>query len=143
LRRFLDTNILLYSISGKPGEEAKRDIAIGLIDQGDCALSVQVVQEFFVQATRQSRPDRIAPDQAMALIDTWRRFPIQSIDMALVEGAWEIYRAHRFSWWDSMIVAAARAAGCTVLSTEDLDHGRVIDSLRIDNPFQGLRQPGR
>lgn len=140
MRHFLDTNILLYSISTRPEEEAKRDIARALIDQGDCALSVQVVQEFFVQATRQTRPDRISPEQAMALIGTWRRFPIQPNDMGLIDGAWQIYRDHRFSWWDSMIVAAARASGCDVLSTEDLHHGQVLDSVRIDNPFHALTQ---
>lgn len=140
MRRFLDTNILLYSISTRAEEGAKRDIARGLIDQGDCVLSVQVMQEFFVQATRQTRPDRIAPEQAMALIATWRRFPIQTSDMGLIDGAWQIYQQHRFSWWDSMIVAAARAGGCDVLSTEDLHHGQVVDGVRIENPFHALMQ---
>ena len=55
--RFLDTNILLYSLSRDPTETRKRDRAIALIDTGNNALSVQVLQEFYVQATRPSRPD--------------------------------------------------------------------------------------
>jgi len=53
--RFIDTNILLYSISGDPAEASKRDIAIALLDAENIALSVQVLQEFYVQATRAPR----------------------------------------------------------------------------------------
>ena len=132
---FLDTNILLYSITSASAEIHKRDVARALIDAGDCALSVQVLNEFFCQATRASRADRLAPEDAIALITRWRRFPVQSNDLALFDSTWEIHRRTKYSWWDSAIVAAARAMGCEKLATEDLDHGRVIDSVRIENPF--------
>ena len=132
---FLDTNILLYSISTNPAEIDKRDVARALIDDGDCALSVQVLNEFFYQATRPSRADRLAAEDAIALIARWRRFPVQPNDLALFDSTWEIHRRTKYSWWDSAIVAAARATGSEKLATEDLDHGRMIDSLRIENPF--------
>ncbi|MEO7690164.1 MAG: PIN domain-containing protein [Sphingomonas sp.] len=132
---FLDTNILLYSITADPNEIHKRDVARALIDDNDCALSVQVMNEFFYQATRPNRADRLAPEDAIALIARWRRFPVQANDLALFDSTWEIHRRIKYSWWDSAIVAAARAMGCEKLATEDLDHGRVIDSLRIENPF--------
>lgn len=61
----IDTNILLYSISRDPGEVPKREIAIALLDADDIALSVRVLQEFYVQATRSSRPDRLDHDIAV------------------------------------------------------------------------------
>lgn len=132
---FLDTNVLLYSITATSAEILKRDAARALIDAGGCALSVQVLNEFFYQATRASRADRLAPEDAIALITRWRRFPVQPNDLELFDSTWEIHRRTKYSWWDSAIVAAARAMGCEKLMTEDLDHGRVIDSVRIENPF--------
>jgi predicted nucleic acid-binding protein len=133
---FLDTNILLYSISTDPDESHKRDIAITLLERPDCALSVQVLQEFYAQATRPTRPDALPHDLAVSLIGTWKRFPIQETTVAIVEGAFEIKRAHGFAYWDSAIVAAARALGCKELYSEDLSHGREIDGVRVVNPFR-------
>jgi predicted nucleic acid-binding protein len=71
---FLDRNILLYSISRDPGETAKRERAVELLDSAEAALSVQVLQEFYVQTTRSNRPDAVAHEIAAGLIRTWTRF---------------------------------------------------------------------
>lgn len=136
LRHFLDTNILLYSISRDPAEVEKRQRAIALLDQDDGALSVQVLQEFYVQATRQSRPDRLPHDIAAGLIRSWTRFPVQEITLPILSSALEIKAAHGFSYWDCAIIAAARALGCRTLYSEDLSHGREIDGVIIANPFR-------
>ncbi|WP_198350943.1 PIN domain-containing protein [Flavisphingomonas formosensis] len=133
---FLDTNILLYSISGLPKELRKRDIARRLIDEEDVALSVQVLQEFYVQATRPSRPDAIAPDLAKQFVDLWSDLPIQDITLTIMNAALSIQVRHRFSYWDCAIIAAAQAMECTTLYSEDMDDGRQIGSLRIVNPFK-------
>ena len=88
--RFLDTNILLYSISRDPTETEKRDRAIGLIDAGSNALSVQVLQEFYVQATRATRRDALSHDIAAGLIRTWLRFKVQETSISIMTGALEI-----------------------------------------------------
>jgi predicted nucleic acid-binding protein len=77
--RFIDTNVLLYSISRDPAEAPKRDIAIALLDADDIALSVQVLKEFYVQATRATRPDAVAHDVAVGLVRTWLRFKVQEM----------------------------------------------------------------
>lgn len=133
---FLDTNILLYSISRDPGEAEKRRRAVALLDRPDCALSVQVLQEFYVQATRASRTDALAHDLAVGLVRTWLRFQVQEMTVAVMTGALEIRAAHGFSYWDSAIIAAARALGCRELYTEDLSHGRVVDGVAIIDPFR-------
>jgi predicted nucleic acid-binding protein len=134
--RFLDTNILLYSISRDPAEAPKRDRAIALIEGGGNALSVQVLQEFYVQATRPTRPDALPHDIAAGLIRTWLRFKVQDLSVRIMIGALEIKAAHRLSYWDSAIVAAARALGCPELYSEDMTHGREIEDVTIINPFR-------
>jgi predicted nucleic acid-binding protein len=134
-RRFLDTNILLYSISQAPDEALKRERAIALLDEPDCGLSVQVLQEFYVQATRASRADALPHELAVALIGTWLRFPVQETTMAVMQGALGIRAKHGFSFWDCAILAAARALGCRELCSEDFSHGRVVDGVAIINPF--------
>ena len=110
--RFPDTNILLYSISSDPTEITKHDRAIALIDAGNNTLSVQVLQEFYVHATRTTRPDPLSHEIAIALIRTWLRFKVQEISVPIMTGALEIRVAHKLSYWDAAIVAAARALGC-------------------------------
>ena len=133
---FLDTNILLYSISRDPAEIAKRQRAVELLDSAEAASSVQVLQEFYVQATRWNRPDAIPHEIAASLIQTWTRFKIQEIDLRILAAALEIRATYGFSYWDSAIVAAARALGCRELYTEDLSHGQRVDGVEIVNPFR-------
>ena len=136
-KRFLDTNILLYSISRAPNEADKRDRAIEILDADDNSLSVQVLQEFYVQATRPSRPDALRHDIAAGLIGAWLRFEVQDNTLAVLRRALEIKAAHGFSYWDSAIIAAALALGCRELLSEDMKHGQVIDGMTIIDPFRG------
>ncbi len=136
LAHFFDTNVLLYSISRDSGEAEKRERAIELLDLNDGALSVQVLQEFYVQATRPTRPDPLPHQIAANLIHTWTRFRVQEIDLVILSAALEIKAAHGFSYWDSAIIAAARALGCRELYSEDMSHGRRVDGVVILNPFR-------
>lgn len=132
---FFDTNVLIYSISEAPDEAAKREAARILLDRTDGVLSVQVLQEFYVQATRPSRPGRLEPEDAAEFVRTWTRFKVQDNTLAVLLSALEIKARYGFSYWDSAVIAAARAAGCTELFTEDLSHGQVVEGVRIINPF--------
>lgn len=127
---------MLYSISRDPGEAEKRERAIELLDLNDGALSVQVLQEFYVQTTRPTRPDPLPHEIAANLIHTWTRFRVQEIDLVILSAALEIKAAHGFSYWDSAIIAAARALGCRELYSEDMSHGRRVDGVVILNPFR-------
>ncbi len=134
--RFLDTTILLYSISRAPQEADKRLIAELLLDTGDNALSVQVLQEFYVQATRPTRADALPHDIAAGLVRTWLRFRVQETTLAVMVGALEIKAAHRLSYRDAAIVAAARALGCREILSEDMAHGREMEGVAVVNPFR-------
>src|SRR5436190_20489193 len=133
---FFDTNILLYSISRDAAEAEKRERAVVLLDGEDGALSVQVLQEFYVQATRPTRTQPLSHDIATGLIRRWSRFRVQEINLSILSAALEIRAAHHFSYWDSAIIAAARALGCRELYTEDISHGREVEGVLIINPFR-------
>jgi predicted nucleic acid-binding protein len=133
---FLDTNILLYSISRNPAESLKRDRAVALLDDDSGAVSIQVLQEFYVQATRLGRSDAIPHDLAVGLIDSWTRFRVQDMNLDVLRTALAIRQTHRFSFWDSAIIAAALALGCDRLYTEDLTDGQMIQGLAVVNPFR-------
>ena len=134
--RFLDTNILLYSISTDRNETAKRELATKLLAGRDNALSVQVLQEFYVQATRPTRRHALPHEIAVGLMRAWLRFPVQDVTLAVLSGALEIKVASGLSYWDAAIVSAARALGCRELLSEDMSHGRVIEGVAIVNPFR-------
>lgn len=133
--RFLDTNVLLYSISDAPAETQKRNRAIQLLDSTDNVLSAQVLQEFHYQATRPTRNNPLNAEVSRELIKRWQRFQIVPIDTELVLSAASISEQAQISYWDAAIIAAAVTAGCNELNTEDLNHGQLIAGIRIINPF--------
>jgi predicted nucleic acid-binding protein len=134
--RFVDTNVLLYAVSTAPAEAPKAQAARRLLAADDLALSVQVLQEFYVQATRGSRKDRLTHEQAALLVEAWLRFPVQETTVPLMQAALETKRRHRISYWDAAVVEAARLLACDVLLSEDLAHGRNYDGVRVVNPFK-------
>lgn len=134
--RFVDTNVLLYAVSKDPTEAAKARRANALLSERDLALSVQVLQEFYVQATRPSRPDPLSHEQAAGLIESFLRFPVQPIDVRVARAALASCARFRISYWDAAILEAARAMGCAVVLSEDLAHGHDYDGVRVEDPFR-------
>jgi predicted nucleic acid-binding protein len=135
--RFVDTNILLYAVSTAEEEREKHEMALAILDADDLALSVQVLQEFYVQATRASKPDRLTHEQAAALIESWLRFRVQEISVALLQQALSTSARWQISYWDAAIVEAARAMRCATLLSEDLQHSMDFAGVRVENPFSG------
>lgn len=133
--RFVDTNVLLYAISTDPAERRKATRANEILDAGDVGLSVQVLQEFYVQATRASRVDAITHDQATGLIDSWCRFPVQVTTIDVMRAALATRQRFGISYWDASILEAGRALGCGVVLSEDLDTTTDYDGIRVTNPF--------
>ena len=91
-----------------------------------------------MQATRASRRNALPHDTAVSLTETWLRFPVQENTLAIFQAALELRKTTGFAFWDCAIIAAAQAAGCSELYSEDMSHGRRIAGLRIVNPFRGL-----
>lgn len=134
--RFADTNVLLYAISRAPQERAKAERAIALLAERNLALSVQVLQEFYVQATRESRADPISHEDALALVASFRRFPVLPLTADLVEAAMATHARFQISYWDAAILEAARSLGCDTVLSEDLSDGQDYAGVRVHNPFR-------
>jgi predicted nucleic acid-binding protein len=134
--RFVDTNVLLYAISTSPADQGKPKQANMIVDAGNVALSVQVLQEFYVQATRPSRADAIGHDQAVGLIETWMRFPVQEITRDVMRAALATKVRFGISYWDAAIIEAARSLGCDTVLSEDLSTETDYDGMRVENPFK-------
>ncbi len=135
-RSFFDTNILIYLYD--EDEPEKRARALELFEEevaaGRAALSTQVLQEFYVNATRKLRRP-LSPERAEARVRDFSGLPLVRVDAPMILAAIARCRSQSFSFWDALIVEAAHAAGASRLLTEDLQHGQNIEGLRIENPF--------
>jgi predicted nucleic acid-binding protein len=133
--RFADKNVLLYAISRAPQEREKRSRADDLLSSPSLGLSVQVLQEFYVQATRETREDRLTHEQAVGLVESFRRFSVQETTVAVALAAMSTAQRFRISYWDAAILEAARALRCEVVLSEDLNAGQDYEGIRVENPF--------
>lgn len=140
---FVDTNIIAYAHDLT--ETIKRPVAQRALDElwmaGTGALSVQVLQEFYNVATRKFSPPMSAGEARNVIADyaTWQ---VVSPDAALILDASVLEEKHAVSFWDALIIEAARRSGADTLLTEDLQHGQRFGSLTIENPFEGLVEAG-
>jgi predicted nucleic acid-binding protein len=134
--RFVDTNVLLYAISRDPQERDKAAVANELLACADVGLSVQVLQEFYVQATRESRADRLTNEQAAGLVESFRRFPVQETTIEVALAAMATRDRFGISYWDAAILEAARLLACEVVLSEDLNDGQDYAGVRVRNPFR-------
>jgi len=131
---FVDTNVLIYALD--PGDPKKNSAAEAwrteLWKTRRGRLSIQVLQEFYVKATKKWPKSR---DRARAEVQdllAWHPVPM---DYALLELGWKFQDRFQLSFWDSLIVAAAKTSGCRYLLTEDLQAGQNLDGVQVTNPF--------
>lgn len=135
-RVFVDTNVLVY-LRDSTDPEKQRQAARWLTHLWETGLgrvSLQVLQEYYVTVTAKLRPGML-PAEAREDVLALRAWSPLEPDQALLEEAWDIEESFGFSFWDSMIVAAARRTGCQVLLTEDLQDGQELGGLVVRNPF--------
>ena len=132
---FIDTNVLVYSVSSHPSERDKCDKARTLLGTVDFGISTQVLGEFYVTAT-QKIAIPISESHALQIIARLTRLPVVAIDPELVLEAIALKREHRVSYWDGAIIAAAHRLGAGIIYSEDLAHERPYGSARVINPFR-------
>jgi predicted nucleic acid-binding protein len=131
---FLDTNVLLYcDDSGSPVKQQKAlEIVLGHRRKGTGVVSLQVLQEYFANATRKLGLD---PDLAKQKVEVYARFRVVEPSVADLLAAVDLHRLHKLSIWDALILRSAKQSGCRVLLSEDMQHDQVIGGVRIVNPF--------
>lgn len=134
-RSFFDTNVLVYSDDADA--PAKQATSLSLLragwETGNGVLSTQVLQEYFAAVTRKLGVDAVI---ARRKVELFGRLELLSIGHDDILRAIDLHRLHGFSIWDALIVTMALKAQCRVLYSEDMQDGRVIDGLRIANPFK-------
>lgn len=133
-RCFADTNIFVYAASHAAEDRLKKRIARDLLSAEDIGISAQVLQEFYAVATAKDRLG-ISPAEARHAIEVMSQFPVAAITAELVKEAFTLAAAHRLSYWDAAIVAAAHSLGCRILYSEDLNSGQKFGRLEVLNPF--------
>ena len=133
--RFVDTSVLLYAASILPDEEAKRLRAREVLAEPDLAVSVQVLQEFYHQATRVTRPGRLSDDDAIRFLEPVLEMRVQSVTLGVFRDAVLTRRRFGLSYWDAAILAAARTLGCDAVYSEDMSAEQDYGGIRVINPF--------
>ncbi|MEO8097104.1 MAG: PIN domain-containing protein [Acidobacteriota bacterium] len=132
---FADTNILLYSISVNPLETAKREIARQILTSRHSAISVQVLQEFYWQATRGKERPTLTAWEARQAIERFCEMNLQDMTARLFRSALATTERYQIAYWDAAIIEAARALGCHTVLSEDLQQGQDYGGVRVENPF--------
>ncbi len=132
-KAFLDTNVLAYALDADV--PAKQRVCRDLISEagasGTGVISTQVMQEFFVTATRKLG---LSPLAAKAILKTFTAFEVVQVSPMLIQEAIDCSVLNQLSFWDALIVASAAAAGCDTLYTEDLNAGQTILGVTVRNP---------
>jgi len=133
-RSFLDTNVLVYS--DDPRDPAKQAKALELITDHlrwrTGVVSLQVLQEYFVSATGKLKLDS---ELAKGRVEFFARFHVAEPTVGDILAAIDLHRLYSISLWDTLILRCAKQSGCRVLLSEDMQHGQVIDGVKIVNPF--------
>ena len=137
--RLVDTNVLLYAVSGVREDAEKRRRARELLAEPDLAVSVQVLQEFYWQATRPTRAERLTHDEAVRVLEPVLSFRVQAITVDVFREALALCRRFGLSYWDSAILSAAKKLRCDAVYSEDLSTEQDYDGLRVINPFAPAR----
>jgi predicted nucleic acid-binding protein len=134
---FVDTNILVYAHDAS--ETTKQPIAQALLEElwadRSGAISTQVLQEFYSVATSRLHPP-MTPAAARAVVTAYSAWPVVLIEPVLIVTASRLAEVRQLSFWDALIVEAARAIGADRVLSEDLNAGQDIDGIHIENPFR-------
>jgi predicted nucleic acid-binding protein len=134
---FFDTNVLVYGDDhAKPEKRSRANALIAEHSRRKTfVISLQVLQEYFATLTRKLGVEAQVAQRQVQILAQERvvRFHERDIIAAI-----ELHRLNRISFWDALIVHAARLCGASVLYSEDFQHGAVVAGVRVENPFQGL-----
>ena len=135
-RQFVDTNILIYAHDSSAG--VKHDKAKALLNElwrsGDGYLSIQVLQEFYVNVTRKLAIP-LSPELAIEIITDLSAWRVHSPKASDLVDAIGLQTRRQISFWDAMILTSARQLGCQMVWSEDLNAGHNYEGIEVRNPF--------
>ncbi|MFY9842234.1 MAG: PIN domain-containing protein [Terriglobales bacterium] len=135
VRSFFDTNVLLYAddefVPDK--QRCSRDLVAQHRRDRTGVVSLQVLQEYFVNVTRKLHVDILIARRKVEILS---EFDVAAPEVGDILAAIDLQRLHGFSFWDALILRSAQQSGCRVLLTEDFQEGREIDGIQVVNPFR-------
>lgn len=133
-RMFLDAKVLVYAQDAAAPEKQRtsREIISRLAASADGVISTQVMQEFYVAATRKLG---VPPLAAKGVLKTFSVFETVQVSPAIIQDAVDCSILNQLSFWDSLILAAAASAGCSTVLSEDMNPGQVVLGVKVQNPF--------
>ena len=137
-RAFVDTNILVYAIETAGPHPDKSSAARALLAGPDACISTQVLGEFFSAVTSSKRQSPLRHDEAVAWIQFWKRFDVETITTAHVDLAIEIAGRYGINYYDALILATARIASCRFVYSEDLNAAQDYGGVQVQNPFADM-----
>lgn len=126
--------IYAYNASDDAKQRAAQAALVGLWASQTGVVSTQILQEFYAVATKKLKPP-MSHAEAREVVSLYSAWPVVVIEPSLIITASYVAEQHQLSFWDALIVEAARAAGATRLLTEDLNHDQTIQGVQIVNPF--------
>ena len=132
---FLDTNILVYAIETRGRDPGKSATALALARREGVCLSTQVLGEFYQAVTSPRRARPLNHEEAVAWVQLWKRHDVRPITTPHVDLALELADRFQVNYYDALILASARLAGCAVVYSEDLSPGQEYAGVRVENPF--------
>jgi len=140
VRFTFDTNVLVYAVDRDAGERHR--IAMDLVRRArglDCVITLQALAELFRALTGKGK---VAPEEAMGIVQAWRDVaPVFAADDTCLIDAMDAVTIHGWSFWDAMMWATAKRAGCRLLISEDGQDGRTLGGVTIVNPFLPAPSP--
>ncbi len=134
MRVTLDTNVLVYALNRRDEKHAVASEIVVRAARGDCVQTLQSLCESFHVITRKFHVQEV---EAIGLVERLKaRFRIVAADQPHLDDAMRVVREHQISFWDALMWATARAAGCRAMLSEDMQDGRDLEGVRFINPFR-------
>ncbi len=133
-KTFIDTNILIYAMDNRNMQKKNkaREILKGLQDDKNGVISTQILQEFYVVATKKLS---IQPLLVKSIIHSLSNFEVVTVNHPLIEEAIDCSILNEVSFWDALVIVSAEVSKCAYLLSENLNHGQIIRNVKIENPF--------
>ena len=128
---FIDSNIMIYAYSST--EISKKDKVLLMLENEEIAISTQVINEFIWIMSRKFNVDM----ESLKVINNnlFEIFNVGMVSKATIDKAIDIAKRYKYAYWDSLMLSSALESRCIAIYSEDMQHGQIIEGVRIINPF--------
>jgi predicted nucleic acid-binding protein len=136
-RSFIDTNVLIYAEASDLPAKQKAALALlkQLYEDASGVLSTQVLQEYCNVALKKLK---LPPQHIRAQLDLYEQFEVIQVTPAIIRAGLDLHQTRSVAFYDAIVLASARTAGCSLLYSEDMNAGEMVEGVRITNPFASL-----